>query len=223
MWYVCTFMFPIFLSQCISEIGHQELYDGLLFPSMPDGVYIPTQQSRLWHFGKNFSGWCSATAKACMIAMVLVGFVLKYKLFTGRRSYWYIFSVRFDWTKILPNLCKVRSFHRYVFSYWNFDVIFGKFVSDNCLSYKKIYNVYDGELFLMQVLELKCYVLLHSMLFQCTNLIHVMYDYEFRINGSLLNYVLKIFIDILLCNICIYSEGSLIKWKKIYYKYYIDT
>lgn len=130
MWYVCTLLFPIFLSQCISEIGHQELYDGLLFPSMPDGVYIPTQQSRLWHFGKNYSGWCSATSEACMMAMVPVGFVLKYKLFNGRRSYmyWYIFSVRFDWTKILPNLCKVRSFHRYVFSYWNFDVIFGKFV-----------------------------------------------------------------------------------------------
>lgn len=84
MWYVCTLMFPIFLSQCFSEIGHQELYNGLLFPSMPDCVYIPTQQSCLWHFGKNHSGWCSATSEACIIAMVLVWFVLKCKLmFTG--------------------------------------------------------------------------------------------------------------------------------------------
>lgn len=114
MRYVCTLMFLILLWQCISEIGHQELYNGLLFPSMPDGVYIPTKQSRLWHFGKNHSGWCSATSEACIIAMVLVTVFFKCKLmFTGRRSY--IFSVRFDCTKILPNLCKVCSFHHYVF------------------------------------------------------------------------------------------------------------
>lgn len=123
MWYVCTLMFPIFLSQCFSEISHQELYDGLLFPSMPDGVYIPTQQSCLWHFGENHSGWCSATSEACIIAMVLVWFVFKCKLmFMGRRSY--IFSLRFDCTKILtkslqiPFILSVCIFQNEILKFW---------------------------------------------------------------------------------------------------------
>lgn len=123
MWYVCTLMFPIFLSQCFSEIGHQELYNGLLFPSMPDCVYIPTQQSCLWHFGENHSGWCSATSEACIIAMVLVWFVFKCKLmFMGRRSY--IFSLRFDCTKILtkslqiPFILSVCIFQNEILKFW---------------------------------------------------------------------------------------------------------
>lgn len=123
MWYVCTLMFPIFLSQCFSEISHQELYDGLLFPSMPDGVYIPTQQSCLWHFGENHSGWCSATSEACIIAMVLVWFVFKFKLiFMGRRSY--IFSLRFDCKKILtkslqiPFILSVCIFQNEILKFW---------------------------------------------------------------------------------------------------------
>lgn len=188
MWYVCTLMFPIFLSQCFSEISHQELYDGLLFPSMPDGVYIPTQQSCLWHFGENHSGWCSATSEACIIAMVLVWFVLKRKLmFTGRRSYiiihfkiWlhkdfyqiFAYSVHFismffpEWNIEILNLSSV-----------NLEVI--NVIFFICIGHllpiwiKK--DIFNCELFLMQILEMKCYVLLHSMLFQCTYMIHGTY------------------------------------------------
>lgn len=124
MWYVCTLMFPIFLSQCFSEISHQELYDGLLFPSMPDGVYIPTQQSCLWHFGENHSGWCSATSEACIIAMVLVWFVLKRKLmFTGRRSYIIIHFKIWLHKDFYQIFAYSAHFYQYVFSrmkYWNF-------------------------------------------------------------------------------------------------------
>lgn len=123
-----------------------------------------------------------------MLSNVQWWFVLKRKLmFTGRRSYiiihfkiWlhkdfyqiFAYSVHFismffpEWNIEILNLSSV-----------NLEVI--NVIFFICIGHllpiwiKK--DIFNCELFLMQILEMKCYVLLHSMLFQCTYMIHGTY------------------------------------------------
>lgn len=117
-------------------------------------------------------------------------------MFTGRRSYiiihfkiwlhkdfYQIFAYSAHFYQYVFSRMKYRNFH---LSSVNLEVI--NVICFICMGHilpiwiKK--DIDNCELFLVQVLEMKCYVLLHSMLFQCTYMIHGTYGYESRINGS---------------------------------------